>query len=372
MRILITGGAGFIGSHLCTRLLELGHSVRVLDNLTPQVHGTEESVRQASRSDVEFILGDVRCADTLGRSLAGIDVVYHLAAATGVGQSMYEIKEYSDCNVGGTAQLLDLLARDRRDAQRLIVASSRAVYGEGKYSCAQCGIVFPPPRSAAQMASGQWEVMCPQCSLEAQPVATDEDKPLRPGSVYAISKRDQEEMCICVGEAYGIPTTALRLFNVYGSGQSLRNPYTGIITIFAARIRNGEPPLIYEDGLETRDFVHVSDVVNALVLAMDSKKADYRVVNIGSGTALSVLDMAAVLIREMGADLTPRVIGKYRVGDIRHCHADLTRARELLNYEPKVTFSEGIREFLHWAQDIESVDRLAEATDELQRRGLFR
>jgi dTDP-L-rhamnose 4-epimerase len=222
------------------------------------------------------------------------------------------------------------------------------------------------------MDRGEWEVRCPNCSRELQAVATDEDKPLRPGSVYAISKRDQEELSICIGEAYGIPTTAFRFFNVYGSGQSLTNPYTGIITIFASKIKNGEPPLIYEDGLESRDFVHVDDIVQALTLAINCEKAYYKVVNVGSGEALTVLDMARIMIREMGRDFEPQVIGKYRVGDIRHCHADLTRARELLGYEPRVSFQEGIREFFGWAKDRRSDDRLAAATAELEQRKLFR
>lgn len=372
LKVLITGGAGFIGTHLYRRLLGLGHDLRVLDNLTPQVHGEKADPGKTVSPDVEFMYGDVRDRKALGRALEGVECVFHLAAQTGVGQSMYQIKDYSDCNIGGTAMLLDLLANGRRNVQRVVVASSRAVYGEGKYSCPECGIVYPPPRSAEQMEKKDWEVRCPKCSLTAKPLPTDEDKPLRPGSVYAISKRDQEEMAICVGQSYGIPTTALRFFNIYGSGQSLTNPYTGIITIFASRIKQGNPPLIYEDGLETRDFVHVSDVVSACILAMESENADYQVVNVGSGTALSVLDMARIMIQELDADMEPEVISKYRVGDIRHCHADLTMASRVLGYEPAISFEEGIREFLLWARNSESVDMLATATAELEQRGLFR
>jgi dTDP-L-rhamnose 4-epimerase len=373
LRVLITGGAGFIGQHLAKSLLEQSHVVRVIDNLTPQVHGESPDVSSILAPEVEFIRGDVRDSDALRKALQGIEVVYHLAAQTGVGQSMYMIDEYMDCNVMGTARLMTLLADDRGSVERVVVASSRAVYGEGKYSCESCGFVFPEPRSPEQMDRGEWEVKCPTCSHELVPEPTDEDKPLKPGSIYAITKRDQEETCLCIGQAYGIPTTAFRFFNVYGSGQALGNPYTGIITIFAAKIRNGEAPLIYEDGLESRDFVHVSDVVQALTLAMRNPNADYQVMNVGSGEALTVLDMARVMIREMNAGpLEPAVIGKYRVGDIRHCHADLTRIGSLLGYSPGMSFDDGIKEFLAWAEGRESEDRLETATSELGRRGLFR
>jgi len=344
----------------------------VLDNLTAQVHGVNPDPARILPSKVDFIPGDIRDEKILRRALEGIEVVYHLAAQTGVGQSMYEIKEYISCNIGGTAQLLDLLVKAKKKVSRLIVASSRAVYGEGKYSCPNCAVVYPPVRYIEQMDRNDWEVHCPNCASELIPLPTDEDKPLRPGSIYAISKRDQEEVSICIGQAYRIPTTALRFFNVYGSGQSLSNPYTGIITIFASRIRSGKPPLVYEDGLESRDFVHVSDAVNACVLAMTSTSADYQVINVGHGTAISVLEMARIMIREMKADLEPQVIGKYRVGDIRHCCADLKRAKQCLGYQPQVSFTDGLREFLNWAQNMKLEDRLESATTELKRRGLYR
>jgi len=227
-------------------------------------------------------------------------------------------------------------------------------------------------RSPEHLAAGQWESKCPSCGLPTEPIATREDKPLDPGSVYAISKRAQEELSLCIGRSYGIPVTILRFFNVYGSGQSLSNPYTGIITIFASRIKTGKPPLVYEDGLESRDFVHISDVVQGCVLAMTSDKAKGQIFNIGSGIPLGMLEMGRTMIREFGLGVEPQVIGKYRVGDIRHCHADLTRAREYLGYEPKVPFDEGMREFLDWAHGRESEDRLDVATRELEQRGLFR
>jgi dTDP-L-rhamnose 4-epimerase len=372
MRILVTGGAGFIGSHLCRELLNLGHSVRVIDNLNPQVHGNDADPYKILPREVEFVLGDVRSSDCLLHALKGIDIVFHLAAETGVGQSMYQIHSYMDCNVGGTAQLFQTIVDQSCDIKKIIIASSRAVYGEGAGECANCGEVYPNLRNPEDLVAGRWEVRCPQCGSWAKPIPTREDKPLNPGSVYAISKRVQEDLALCIGQAYSIPVVALRFFNVYGSGQSLTNPYTGIITIFASRIKEGKPPLIYEDGQETRDFVHVSDVVQGCILAMETDRADYQIFNIGSGTFLSILDMAKIMIKELGVDLEPEVIGKYRVGDIRHCTADLTKAQQLLGYRPRVSFSEGIREFLAWARDCDSEDKLEQATRELEQRRLFR
>lgn len=372
MQVLITGGAGFIGSRLSRQLIEAGHSVRVLDCLNPQIHGENPDPSKIVASDVDFMLGDIRDKVALSKALVGVEAVYHLAAGTGVGQSMYQIEEYVDCNIGGTAALLDHIARDRGDVKQIILSSSRAVYGEGAYKCPNCGEVYPLPRTVERMDQGQWEAVCPICGAEVDQVPTREVKPLMPSSVYAVSKRGQEELLLCIGSAYDLPVTVLRFFNVYGSGQALGNPYTGIITIFASKIRNGEAPLIYEDGLESRDFVHVSDIAHACVLALQNPKAYGGVFNVGSGIPLSVLDMARTMVKEMGSDLEPEVIGKYRVGDIRHCYADLTRSRECLGYEPAVPFVEGIREFLDWFALSNSSDRLDVATDELKQRGLFR
>ncbi|MHC1696767.1 MAG: NAD-dependent epimerase/dehydratase family protein [Geobacteraceae bacterium] len=371
MNILITGGAGFIGSNLCLRLRALGNKVRVLDNLTPQVHGNDAHAGNLLPADVDFRKGDVRNLDTLRKSLDGIDIVYHLAAQTGVGQSMYNIHEYIDCNVEGTAALLDLLAADRGTVRQIVLASSRAVYGEGAYTCTSCGVVYPQPRSLDQLRNSRWNIGCPKCSSALEPLPTDEEKPLQPGSVYAISKQVQEQLCMCVGRTYDLPVTALRFFNVYGPGQSLINPYTGIITIFAARIRERKPPQIYEDGLESRDFVYITDIVDALVLALGNTSAYYETINVGSGMAISVLEMARMMLRSMKVNLEPDVIGKFRQGDIRHCHADLTKAQRLLGYQPKVSFGEGIDKFLAWAANEHSEDNLSAATSELKQHGLF-
>ena len=371
-RILVTGGAGFIGNHLCRRLIREGHDVRALDNLTPQVHGADGPSDGGLPSSVEFVRGDVRDALVLLRALEGIDVVFHLAAQTGVAQSMYQLREYISCNVSGTATLLDLVTTARHRVEHLVVASSRAVYGEGKYHCEECGVVFPPMRSVEQMDRRDWEVHCPNCHRPLTPLPTDEDKPLQPGSVYAISKRDQEELCLCVGRTYRIPTTVLRFFNVYGSGQSLSNPYSGIVPIFAARLRNGQAPVVYELGEESRDFVHVSDAVEACVLCMNRGAAYYEAINVGSGIPLSVLELAKIMIEEMQAPFRPEIVDHYRVGDIRHCFADLAKARRLLGYQPACGFERGIREFLRWAAGQHSQDQLAVATRELVSRDLFR
>jgi dTDP-L-rhamnose 4-epimerase len=372
MRILITGGAGFIGSRLSRRLIDSGHSVRILDYLDPQIHGEDADPSKIIAPEAEFVFGDVRDDVALGKALDGVEAVFHLAAGTGVGQSMYRINEYVDCNVGGTSVLLDRIARDRGTVRQIIIASSRAVYGEGAYNCPDCGTVYPEPRSVERMDLGKWEAVCPHCGMEVEQIPTGEDKPLMPSSVYAVTKRTQEDLSLCIGTAYGIPVTVLRFFNVYGSGQALGNPYTGIITIFASKIRNGEAPLIYEDGLESRDFVHVSDVAKACALTLGNEKAYGRIFNVGSGVPLSVLDMARLMVRRMGAELEPKVIGKYRVGDIRHCYADLRNSREDLGYEPDITFEDGIQEFLDWFALSDSSDKLDVATDELKQRGLFR
>lgn len=371
MKILVTGGAGFIGSNLCLRLCAAGHTVRVLDNLTPQVHGNDVRVRSILPRDVDFRKGDVRDRTVLRTSLDGVEIVYHLAAQTGVGQSMYNIHEYIDCNVEGTAALLDLLAADRGAVRQLILASSRAVYGEGAYACGTCGVMYPQPRSLDQLRNSHWNISCPKCSATLEPQPTNEEKPLQPGSIYAISKQVQEELCLCVGRAYNVPVTVLRFFNVYGPGQSLINPYTGIITIFAARIRERKPPEIYEDGLESRDFVYLTDITNALILALGNVSVYYETINVGSGRPLSVLEMAQTMLRAMQVDLEPVVIGKFRQGDIRHCYADLDKARRLLGYQPKVDFEEGIKKFLAWAANKPSEDKLSTATSELEQHGLF-
>jgi dTDP-L-rhamnose 4-epimerase len=370
--VLVTGGAGFIGSHLVDALLEQGHAVRVYDNLEPQVHG---GLRERGEwpaylnPEAECILGDVRDRDFLSRALQGVHVVVHLAARVGVGQSMYEIEPYTDTNVRGTAVLLDLLANTDHQIDKLLVASSMSVYGEGMYKCTVCGIVYPQLRDGRQLQAREWEMRCPKCGEGVAPLPTDEDKPLFPTSVYAIGKRDQEEMCLSVGRAYNLPTVALRFFNVYGPRQALSNPYTGVVAIFGSRLLNGKPPLIFEDGEQVRDFTHISDIVQACLLAMEGDKADYQAINVGTGRPTSILQVAEALIAHLGVEVEPEIVDKFRAGDIRHCFADTARA-ERLGFQPQTAFAEGIGETVEWVRAQVAADRVDAAREELERRGL--
>lgn len=371
-RVLVTGGAGFIGSHLVDALLAAGHTVRVLDSLEPQVHG---KLRERSQwpnylaVDCERVIADVRDRDALQKAMDGIDVLFHQAAAVGVGQSMYEIERYVDINTRGTAVLLDLLASRKHRIRKLIVASSMSIYGEGKYHCAEHGQVFPRLRSTDQLATKDWEMRCPICREQAAPLPTDEEKPLHSTSIYAITKKDQEEMCLTVGWAYGIPTVALRYFNVYGSRQALSNPYTGVAAIFSSRLLNGQPPVIFEDGLQSRDFVHVSDIVQANLLAMEREEMNYQAFNVGSGRPVNILQVAEILAQQLDTRVAPDIALKYRAGDIRHCFADDSRLREL-GYQPQVPFEDGVKELVKWVRLQTAVDGFERAREELMLRGL--
>lgn len=367
-KVLITGGAGFVGSHLADGLLREGYTVRVLDNLTPQVH--QNTLPTYLSPDVEIVYGDVRDRDVLLHALKGIDVVYHFAAAVGVGQSMYEISRYMEVNTIGTAQLLQVLLDSKASLQKLIVASSMSIYGEGRYNCATCGLVAPPIRTNAQLRAGQWEISCPSCGENVTPCPTTEDKPSAVTSVYALSKRDQEELCLVFGRTYDLPVVALRFFNIYGTRQALSNPYTGVAAIFASRLLNDQPPLIFEDGNQLRDFVSIHDIVQANILAMKSDQANGQIINIGSGQPIKILKVAELLSQALGKDIEPVVTRQYRSGDIRHCYADLTRAREVLGYEPKVSHAEGFQELVEWLQLQRAEDKAEIAIKELKAYGL--
>lgn len=366
-KILVTGGAGFIGSHLVDKLVEVGHDVVVLDNLEPQVHSKKPDYLNPK---AEYIFEDVRNEELLRNLLSDVEIIFHQAAAVGVGQSMYEIKKYVDANTYATAKLLDILVNKENSVKKLIVASSMSIYGEGAYECEDCGIVHPKLRSEEQLKKKIWEVKCPNCGKEARPIHTPEDKPLHPESIYAITKRDQEEMCLVVGRAYGIPTVALRYFNVYGPRQSLNNPYTGVCAIFSTRIKNNNPPLIFEDGMQTRDFVSVHDIVQANILAMEKNSANYEALNVGTEKPISILKVAEVLIKLYGKDLKPEVTNKYRVGDIRHCFADISKMKSKLGYEPKISFEDGMKELVAWGEKVEAEDKFESAYEELRAKGL--
>jgi dTDP-L-rhamnose 4-epimerase len=368
-QILITGGAGFVGSHLADGLLRVGHRVRILDDLTPQVHPVG---RPDYLSDsVDLIRGDIRNSEHVKRALNGVDVVFHFAATVGVGQSMYEISRYISINTQGTAELLQAILDLKTPPQKIIVASSMSVYGEGRYVCPECKThATPQVRSNAQLKSGKWDLYCDLCGERLQPIPTDETKPSEINSMYALSKRDQEEMCLIYGRTYGLPVTALRFFNIYGTRQALSNPYTGVAAVFASRMLNGKQPLIFEDGEQMRDFVHVHDIVRANLLAMERTESDGHVINIGCGKPITIHEVAQILARSLGKEVLPTITNKYRPGDIRHCYADIDKARTLLGYEPQVTHELGFRELAEWLSEQEAEDKAETMLQELSAYGL--
>lgn len=374
--ILITGGAGFIGSRLSLGLLAKGHAVRVLDTLSPQIHGVDPEGCPLFRSiqgKVEFLHGSVTNRTDLVKALSGIETVVHLAAETGTGQSMYAIQHYADVNIGGTALLLDLIANEPFPVRKIVVASSRAVYGEGKYLCRDHDSVFPSARSAVDMQNGDFEVHCPRCGVAAQLAPTDEEAPVRPASVYGITKLTQEQMVLTVGNALGISALAFRYQNVYGPGQSLSNPYTGILSIFSGRIRNGGSLNIFEDGKESRDFVFIDDVVAATIKGIEHTAPLVGVFNVGSGVATDVVTIANTLQQQLGHTVPVKVSGQFRMGDIRHSLADLTKVRALLGFEPTVTLEEGLHRFVSWVigEGVQA-DRYEESLRELETKGLLK
>ena len=368
-QVLITGGAGFVGSHLADGLLRAGHKVRVLDDLTPQVH--KDGPPDYLSSEVELVVGDVRDPNRMREVLRGVDIVYHFAATVGVGQSMYEISRYMSVNTQGTAELLQAMLDAKITPGKLIVASSMSIYGEGRYQCSKCSReATPPVRPLSQLKAGKWELHCASCQGILKPLPTNESKLSEINSVYALSKRDQEELCLIYGRTYGLPVTALRFFNIYGTRQALSNPYTGVAAIFAARLINNQAPLVFEDGEQMRDFVSVHDIVQANLLAMERSESDGEIINIGGGTPVSIRRVAEILAHALGKDIAPVISQKYRAGDIRHCFADLTKARKLLGYEPRITHEEGFRELAAWLGGQEAEDKAATMLSELSTYGL--
>jgi dTDP-L-rhamnose 4-epimerase len=366
-RVLITGGAGFIGSHAADALLAAGYEVRLLDNLSPQIHGSQRHRPVYLNKEAELIVGDITDALAVDRALRGADMVLHLASAVGVGQSMYDVVSYVRTNELGTAILLEALSK--RPVERLVVASSMSIYGEGLCRSADDNTVAPTERPIEQLKKAQWELRDDQGRL-LEPMATPETKQPSLSSIYALNKYAQERMCLITGNAYVIPTLALRFFNVFGPRQALSNPYTGVLAIFAARLLNNRSPLVFEDGLQRRDFVHVHDVARACALALKSHQSN-DVFNVGSGQSRTILSVAQDLARVMGRPgIAPEITGKYRAGDIRHCFADIDKSRALLGFEPHVGFDRGLDELARDLTDQIAEDRAEKATEELLQRGL--
>jgi dTDP-L-rhamnose 4-epimerase len=348
--------------------------VTILDNLEPQVHGENENLPDYVNSNATFIYGDIREQELLKKVIREVDAVIHLAAMVGVGQSMYQTERYVDVNTKGTANLLDVLINEENNVKKLVVASSMSIYGEGKYCCEKCSSnVYPTLRSEEQLKKREWNHLCPTCNSQLTPQPTDEEKPLISTSIYAMTKRHQEEMCILIGKTYGIPTVALRYFNVYGSRQALSNPYTGCAAIFTSRILNNKPPYIFEDGNQTRDFIHVKDIAQANLKALEHNNANYHAINIGTGKPITIKNLAETLTKIYNKpNLKPYISNEYRKGDIRHCYADITKAQKLLDFQPTITLKDGLNELGSWAKTHGwgAVDLFEKALKELKERRL--
>ncbi|WP_420603489.1 NAD-dependent epimerase/dehydratase family protein [Flagellimonas sp.] len=376
-KILITGGSGFIGTNLALSLIERGHEITVLDNLSEQIHGENPETSELynlTKDKVNFIKGDVRNRNDWLKAIKNQQIIVHFAAETGTGQSMYEIEKYTDVNINGTAIFLDILANDKEHGiEKIVIASSRSIYGEGKYQCETHGIVYPTERQEKDMLKSDFSVKCPICDSNAILCATDENSKIHPSSIYGLTKQAQEDMCMIAGKSLKIPVVAFRYQNVYGPGQSLSNPYTGILSIFSTRIKNGNDINIFEDGLESRDFVYIQDVVDATILGIEKESANYNVYNVGSGVRTNVLQVAEALINQYNSDVNYSVSGNFRLGDIRDNYADLTKIKRDLGFDPKVDFKEGIRRFCNWvsSQEIQK-DSYNKSIDEMKDKGLLK
>jgi dTDP-L-rhamnose 4-epimerase len=367
--ILVTGGAGFIGSFLTDALIKKGYKVRILDNLEDQVH--KEHKPKYLNSKAQFVKGDVRDYDTLKRALKDIDVVYHLAASVGVAQSNYQIKKYSDTNIGSMANLLDLVVNNKTSVKKILMTASMTSYGEGDYRCKIHGVIKPQLRPESQLKKKDWSVYCAKCRRKVDAIPTTEESTINNNSIYSLSKNVQETMLMLTGRMYGIPVVSLRCFNVYGPRQSLSNPYTGVTAIFISRLKNNNPPVVYEDGLQSRDFISVHDVVAALIKGMESNKANYEIMNIGSGKPTSVKEVAETLAKLLKKKIAPSISRGFRVNDIRHCYADNRKAKKLLGWKPSVTLRQGFAELIRWSENEEAVDSFEVAQKELKEKKLL-
>ncbi|MBY9005601.1 MAG: GDP-mannose 4,6-dehydratase [Candidatus Lokiarchaeota archaeon] len=374
-KILITGGAGFIGSHLADFLIESSNDeVTVLDCLDEQVHGKINNPPDYLNKNIKFILGSVNDQEEFEEVVKENEIIFHLAAKVGVGQSMYQIRDYVDNNILGMGNLLNILVNSEHDVKKIVIASSNTVYGEGKASCAKCGIVFPKLRILNQMKNKNWNIQCPKCEGRLKSLLTDENALCNPSSIYALSKRVQEEMGLMICKTYGIDITILRFFLVYGPRQALSNPYTGVFAIFCTRLLNGKPPIVFEDGLQSRDFVNVKDICQALMLAMKSPEANGEIFNVGTGIPLTIKKVAENFVEKINPKLKPIYNQQYRVGDIRHCVADISKIKNKLGYDPKISFDKGIEEYINWIKkkEYKFQDKTDEALAELKEKGLLK
>ncbi|MBI2596873.1 SDR family NAD(P)-dependent oxidoreductase [Candidatus Daviesbacteria bacterium] len=367
-KILVTGGAGFIGSFLVDELVKLGYQVRILDNLEDQVHQGKKP--KYLNRNAEFIKGDVRKISDLKRSIDRVDAVFHLAAAVGVGQSNYQIKKYVDTNIGGTVNLLELLINTQHQIKKLITISSMTGYGEGNYFCKKDNIVRPPLREEKRLREKDWNLYCPKCNGEVTPFPTDETALDFPNSIYGLSKKNQQDMVFLIGKLYNIPTTVLRGFNIYGPRQSLSNPYTGVTAIFISRLKNDKPAVIFEDGLQTRDFVSVHDVINAFILALEEDKANYQLFNIGSGKGTTILEIAQTISSLLEKKDLIDINQDFRKNDIRHCFADISKVERLLDWKPKISLEKGLKELIEWSGNEVAEDKFSKAQQQLKSYGL--
>ncbi len=372
--ILITGGAGFIGSHLVDYISENSkHSITVYDCLDSQVHPLQNKAPDYLNKRATIIKGSVNDYEKFKEVIKENEIIFHLAAKVGVGQSMYDISRYTETNMLGLANLLDILVNSDHNITKMVLASSNTVYGEGKVSCLKCGVIFPKSRSKNQLKSKQWELQCPKCGSNVKILLTDEETPFNSKSIYALSKQVQEEMSLMIGKTYGLDISILRLFLVYGPRQSPSNPYTGVCANFGTRLLNGNRPIIFEDGLQTRDFVNVKDVCQALFLSMNSQSANGEIFNVGTGIPITIEEVAETLIRKINPDLSPIYNQRYRVGDIRHCTADISKIKKMLGYSPKIPFNEGIEEYIDWIKTQKIYqDNTEKALAELKNKGLMK
>lgn len=367
-KVLVTGGAGFIGSFLVDELIKRGYQVRILDNLEPQVHQGKKP--EYLNKKAEFILGDVRKYEVFKKAILGADAVFHLAAAVGVGQSNYQITKYVETNILGTANLLDLLINTKHQVKKIITISSMTGYGEGNYLCQKDGIVRPPLRKEKQLQKRDWNLYCPICNNLIKPIPTDEKALEYPNSVYGLSKKFQHDLFFLVGNIYKIPVVVLRGFNIYGPRQSLSNPYTGVTAIFISRLKNNKNVIVFEDGLQTRDFIYVHDVVKALILSLEKSGANYQFFNIGFGKGTTILEIAQTLSQLLKKTGLIQVNQEFRKNDIRHCFADISKAKRILGWQPKMSLAQGLKELIEWSQTQDAEDKFSQALQELKSYGL--